>query len=233
MQDLERLQWPQFTCQESDVVVDSSYTHGSKVVIGGSANIVKKKIDASVNAGEYVLYWNFLHSRLKSGPGVTFVLKVTEEGETMSVLLLGDDPLVWRRCEGEYAYDLCDWFASVEMHAWARVEAYHERPKEIFLVLGQHLTSSYGICHKKYGSFECEVIFEASGGLPSVANVSLLGSYGITKAYASVGFEDVVTKSSEENPITYSMFLNTYAPKSGPLQRFKRSLQVRAQEQYR
>lgn len=68
----------------------------------------------------------------------------------MSVLVLGDEPIVWRRCEAEYTHDLTDWFGLVEMHAWARVEAYHERPKEIFLVTGQHLTPAYAISHKKY-----------------------------------------------------------------------------------
>ena len=66
-------------------------------------------------------------------------------------------------------------------------------------------------------------------GVPSVAQASLLGSYGITKAYASVGFEDVVTKSAD---IKYSVFINTYSPKSGPLQPFKKTLKVRAEEQY-
>lgn len=152
----------------------------------------------------------------------------------MSVLVLDDDPLKYRRCEGEYFYDLIDWFSCVEMHAWARVDAYHERPKKIFLVLGQDLTTSYAITHKKQRSFKCEVILEANVGIPSVVESKLLGSYGIVKAYASVGFEDVVKKSTDTtNPTEYTVFLHTYSPKSGPLQRFKQPLKARVEEQYR
>jgi hypothetical protein len=151
----------------------------------------------------------------------------------MSVLVLGDDPLKYRRCEAENAYDLMDWFACVEMHAWARVDAYHERPKEIFLVVGQDLTTAYATSHKKNGSIECEVVLEANAGIPSIVEAKVLGRYGITKAYASVGFEYVVSKSIDPNPIEYTVFLHTYRPKSGPIQRFKRMLKPRIEDQER
>lgn len=157
-------------------------------------------------------------------------LRVAREGESLSVLVLGDDPLKYRRCEGDHAYDLKDWFLCVEMNAWKRVE-YHERPKEIFLVIGQHLTPAYAISHKVHGSSECEVMVKAQLAAPSIVSGGILGNFAITEAYASTGFEHVVTKSSTTDPIQYTIFLHTY--KSGPIQRFRKSNKEKVEEQYR
>jgi hypothetical protein len=120
----------------------------------------------------------------------------------MSVLLLGDDPITHRRCEGADQFDLLDWFATVEMQAWARVNAYFTpRPKEIFLVTGQHLTSAYAISHKRYGSSDCEVVLDCSGTLPSSGSTALLAQAGVTKVYASMGFEAVVGLPRPESHI--------------------------------
>lgn len=152
----------------------------------------------------------------------------------MSVLLYGDDPVTYRRCEQKYRYGLQDWFAWVERNAWERVNTYYksERPKEIFLVVGQYLTSSYAVAHKKYGSLECEVIIESSIQLPTVVEGNLLGSISIKKAYADSGFEYMFTKSEDEDRPKYSIILDTYKSKSGPLQRLKRNLKTRVKEQY-
>jgi hypothetical protein len=152
----------------------------------------------------------------------------------MSVLALGDDLVKHRRVVAEYSYALRDWFVWAEMHAWARVNAYcqSERPKEIFLVVGQYLSTDFAIAHKKYGSLECEVILEATAEIPSVVDARLIGSYGITKAHSTVGFDTVIRNSSSEPPAEYSVFLHTYGQKSGPFQRFKTTLKSRVEEQY-
>ena len=152
----------------------------------------------------------------------------------MSVLVLGDDPVTYCRCAAEYVYGLQDWFAFVEMNAWERVNAYYEsaRPKEIFLVVGQYMTSSYADAHKKYGSLECEVTLESSIQLPCVIERNISANLGIKKAYAEDGFEYVFTKSGEESPNMYSIILDTYKSKSGPLQRLKCSLATRVEQQY-
>ncbi len=153
----------------------------------------------------------------------------------MSIVVLGNDPITYRRCEAEYLFDLQDWFAWVEMHAWARVNAYYDgdRPKEIFLVIGQHLSPSYAITHQKNGSFECEVLLEADVGIPSVVEGKGFGRLAIKNAYANFGFEQSAKKSSETDPINYTIFLHTYNCKSKPLQPFKRALKSRVLEQYR
>ena len=168
-------------------------------------------------------------------PCAKFGLTVSQEGGTMSALVLGDDLIKHRRCTAEYTYALQDWFAWVEMHAWTRINAYYEseRPKEIFLVVGQHLCPAYAIAHKKYGSFECEVILEASAEFPNVVEPSTVANINITKAHATAGFENVVSKSPANGTTEYTFILHTYNPKSGPLQRFKkRSLRTRIEEQY-
>jgi hypothetical protein len=153
----------------------------------------------------------------------------------MSVLVLGDDPVVYRRCEAEYVYGLRDWFAWVEINAWERVNAYFEfeRPKEIFLVVGQYLTSSYAVAHKKYGSLECEVVLESSMQLPNVLDGNISTNFGIKKAYAEDGFEYKLTQSQDESSsLKYNIIVDTYKPKSGPLQRLKGGLRSRVEEQY-
>jgi hypothetical protein len=182
----------------------------------------------------------FLAKNPSVDAGITFSLKVTDEGQTMSVLVLGDDPVTWRRCEGHYQFDLKDWFACVEMMAWSRASAYNrnERPQELFLVTGQYLASSYAISHKQYGSSECEVVLEAVASVPGDASVSALAGCRVAKAQASIGFESIVTKgvdadnpsdrersggrqvhhqsdparsgSTVHTPILYSIFINTY-----------------------
>jgi hypothetical protein len=201
----------------------------------------------------------------------------------MSVLLLGADPITHRRCEGDDLFDLLDWFAMVEMHAWTRVDSYFKRPNEIFLVTGQHLTSTYAISHKQYGSSDCEVVLDCSNSLPSSANASVLAQARVTKVHASMGFEAVVglanphstqpvasssplaspeldssstaesdSSNHPQNPdapphpnlvpptppvagtILYSIFLNQHPfLKSGPLQKFKATRQIKAEEGYK
>jgi hypothetical protein len=153
----------------------------------------------------------------------------------MSVLVLGDDPVTYRRCEAEYAYGLQDWFAWVEMNAWERVNAYYEfdRPKEIFLVMGQYITSSYAVTHKKYGSLECEVILETNAQLPGVIEGNISTNFNINRAYAEQGFEYHFNKLQDANASKYSVIIDMYKPKSGPLQRFKKTLKTLIEEQYR
>ena len=118
----------------------------------------------------------------------------------MSVLVLGDEPIAHHRCEGEYLYDLMDWFAAIEMQAWKRATSYHKRPKEIFLVTGQHLTSAYAISHKQYGSSECEIILDCNADLPAVGDAHILAQSRITRAHASAGFEAVVGMNGVPTP---------------------------------
>jgi hypothetical protein len=120
------------------------------------------------------------------------------------------------------------------MKAWAKVDAYYydDRPKEIFLVVGQELTPTYATSHKKNDSIECEVMLKANVGIPSVVEGTALASYGITKAYAGVGFENVVATSTEGDPTQYTVFLHPYRSKSRPIQRVK-LLKTRIEEAYR
>lgn len=166
--------------------------------------------------------------------GARFALAVHQQGSTMSILIAGDEPVIHRRCEAQYLYGLQDWFAWAEMNAWERVNAYYgsTRPKEIFLIVGQYLTTSYATAHKVFGALECEVVIESNVQLPTVVEGEVLGRLGIRKAYAQEGFEYVMKKCGEQDPTNYSIILDTYKVKSGPLQRFTRSLKTRVEEQY-
>jgi len=153
----------------------------------------------------------------------------------MSVLVLGEDPITHRRCEEEYDWGLKDWFACAEMNAWERVNAYYEseRPKEIFLVTGQYLASSYAVAHKTFGSLECEVVLESNVQIPNVVEGNVSAGFSIKKAHAEEGFEYIFRKREDQDASQYSIILDTYRAKSGPLQRLKgRSLKTRVEEQY-
>src|SRR5579859_1147161 len=141
----------------------------------------------------------------------------------MSVLVLDEEPVVHRHCEERYLYGLQDWFAWVEMNAWERVNAYYEsaRPKEIFLVTGQYLSSSYAVAHKSFGSLACDVVLESNIQIPTVIEGSPCASFAITKAYVEAGFEYVISSSGAGTPTQYSIILDAYKPKSGPLQRLQ------------
>jgi hypothetical protein len=152
----------------------------------------------------------------------------------MSILILGDDPLKYRRCEGNNKFFLQDWFAHVEMLAWERAETYYQRPNEIFLVIGQHLSPAFAKSHKRYGSVACQIALEADVEIPNVVSTTALGSFGITRVEAKLGFEYTIKKSdTEATSIEYNIFLHTYSPRSGPLQRFSKRLKTRIEQQYR
>jgi hypothetical protein len=147
----------------------------------------------------------------------------------MSIAVIGNDSIIHRRCEAEYLYALQDWFAWVEMNAWERVTAYYnlDRQKQIFLVVGQYLASSFAVAHKKYGSMECEIALESSIELPGVVEGQLSGTFGIKNVHAESGFDYVCDQSSDETGPKYSTILNVYSPCSGPLQRLKQTLKAR------
>lgn len=148
------------------------------------------------------------------------------------MMVLGDDPIVHRLCYAENKFYLQDWFAWVELQAWARVGGYYAdyKPKEIFLVIGQHLSPSYAITHQRNHSFVCEVQVEATGGLPNVMDGEAFSHVAINKARASFGFERCSRSDTQDHSIHYSVFLSTYS--SRRVQLFKRPLLQLISTQY-
>jgi hypothetical protein len=156
-------------------------------------------------------------------------------GSSVSVLVPGEDQLQHLEATEQRFYDLVDWFAAVEMHAWRKVDCYFSslKPKSIFLVVGQTLATGYSICHKEYGSTACEVYLEADTELPSIVNASMLVNYGCQKAVASTGFEVVRQKISSNNQKHFSIVLDVHV--SMRIQRFelKKNLRERVESCYR
>lgn len=143
---------------------------------------------------------------------------------------IDDNPLTYRRCVGNEKFFLQDWFAHVELLAWTRAETYYTRPKEIFLVVGQFLSPAFAKAHKKYGSIGCKIAVKANVQIPDVVSVAAIGSFDITKVEANLGFDYIMKKSDVGSQ--YNIFLDTYTPNSGPIQRISKALKTRVQEQY-
>lgn len=150
----------------------------------------------------------------------------------MSVLIPCQESLIYRSCnEGEY-FNLLDWFAWVELLVWEKVNSYFadNRPNSIFLVTGQTLSSGYAITHKESGSAECEVFLETDIGIPNILNAKSLAQYTIQRAHATLGFEEVQSRTDGDDK--YSIFLDIYH--SVPIRRFKLgSLKSRLEDMYR
>ena len=149
----------------------------------------------------------------------------------MSVLVPCQKPLLYRACTEEQRYHLLNWFGWIEMLVWERVHAYyrHDRPSKIFLVTGQTLSPGYAIAHKESSSTECQVLLSANAAIPTLLDTKALTQYGIERAQATLGFEEV--KSEEDNRM-YSIFLDVYP--SCSVRRFKvDSLKARVEDMYK
>jgi hypothetical protein len=144
-------------------------------------------------------------------------LKLLKEGETMSVLLAGQDDAQRRYLKGRYEQKLTKWFAEVEDRAWDWVNGLPRRPNYIFYVTGQSLVSEYAISHIENKSSSCSFSFEAAAAVSSVADVSFLLRHEVKRISASAGFEVIEKKMDERGkPRLYSVFLeanNSYPSK--------------------
>lgn len=152
----------------------------------------------------------------------------------MSILVPGQDNLVHRACVDAEYYDLLDWFSAVEMKAWVAANSYFaaNRPKRLFLVTGQTLTSEYSITHKEGLANECEIHLEANAGVPIVAEANLLLGYNVKRVSASIGFEvrsQTFDQMSQRR--LYSVFLNVFESAPINIIRSKR-LAPRLKEMY-
>jgi hypothetical protein len=131
----------------------------------------------------------------------------------VSILVPSQDELLHRACLDAEYYDLLDWFSAVEMKAWVAVNSYFaaNRPKKLFLVTGQTLTSEYSITHKQALQNECEIHLEANAGVPVVAEANMLLGYNVKRVSASVGFEVCSQKFDQMSERRlYSVFLEVY-----------------------
>lgn len=136
-------------------------------------------------------------------------ISLQKDGESMSILLIGQDDLKQRYLRGPSEQKLTGWFASVEERAWRYVNADPlERPDEIFLVTGQTLASEFAISHVESASASCEISFEAAAGVTNMANASFLVSRDVRSISASRGFL-VVKKQLGRNDKSqlFSIFL--------------------------
>lgn len=156
-----------------------------------------------------------LHSATLNG---SISISLSKEGESMSVLLVGQDHLKRRVLRGPYEQKVSSWFFAVEEKAWRWVNATTttKRPDNIFLVTGQTLASEYAISHVESLSAACSISVEAKVSVPGVADVNFLLGNDVVTISASTGFE-VVNREARENedPRLFSLFLEVV--ESGPM----------------
>ena len=152
--------------------------------------------------------------------------------ESMSVLVPGQNPLLYRCCLDEQYYELIDWFSAIETNAWAAINAYfgHQRPKEIFLVTGQILTSEYHITHTQDAISECEVHIEGNSGSTLITQENTLLGNRIKAVSANGGFENRAPVSASAHA-AYSVFLQLY--RSHPILPIRKTLTPRLEEIYK
>lgn len=158
---------------------------------------------------------NILPSRTdKSGvaAGGTFSLSLADDRKTLSVIVPGQDKLKRRRCFGEYEQELMTWFRIVEAEVWDWVNAIYKgdgRPKEIFLVTGQTLTTEYSISHIDQRSQSCDVFLEGGADVPTLAGGGLFigEGLGIKEVAATSGFVSPPKCSGRNEADLHSIFL--------------------------
>jgi hypothetical protein len=131
---------------------------------------------------------------------------------------------VVRTCRRNIKWLLAYWFIRVEARVWEFVTAHYGRlrPKRIFLVTGQTMTSEYSISHQEQRSVDCEVYIEGEAGIPSLIEGRAYWGYEIGRVSASRGFEISARRSLRDGTEQlHSIFFNTELP-SAPLNRFKK-----------
>lgn len=152
--------------------------------------------------------------------GGGFSWSLTSSKRTMSALVPGQEDLKHRVCLGPRNVELLTWFREVETEAWGWVNDNYpqNRPKEIFLVIGQTLTTEYSISHFENGSESCEIFVAADITVPAAFEAEVLVGRNFEKVTAAAGFQKVVSKASQkEGPGLHSIFLEV--EKSPPITR--------------
>jgi hypothetical protein len=119
-------------------------------------------------------------------------------------------------------WSLVRWFRQAEASVWEFVTAYYgrDRPKKIFLVTGQTLTTDYSISHQECTSVGCEVSLGGGVGIPNIIEGRTYWGYEIGKVRASLGFEISARRSEESPEQLHSIFFETET--SRPMNRFRR-----------
>jgi hypothetical protein len=159
-------------------------------------------------------------------------IRMGKASGSMSILVPGQNPLLHRCCLDEQYFELIDWFSAVETQAWAAVNAYfgHQRPKEIFLVTGQILTSEYHIAHAQGSLSECEVNIEGVSGSTFIAHENTLMGNRFKSAEAIGGFENKAPVSASAHA-AYSVLLQLF--RSYPILPIRKTLTPRLEETYK
>jgi hypothetical protein len=138
-------------------------------------------------------------------------VRLVKQGGSMSVLVPGQGPLLYRGCIEHAKARLICWFASVEVRAWEWVNAVYpgSRPNKIFLVVGQTLTPEFSIAHQEAHASDCEVVIEPSVGIPEIMDAHAIFGYDFQKVSASSGFRHFSTSDST----LHSVFMETFDSK--------------------
>jgi hypothetical protein len=139
---------------------------------------------------------------------------------SISVIVPGADGLVERTCRRMPRWELLRWFRRVEALAWEIVTAHYgrRRPKKIFLVTDQTLTSEYWISHQEHHSMGGEVSIEWGAGIPNIVEGQTYWGYGLGRVQASLGFEISARKIDDGVERLHSIFFKPEP--SCPINRF-------------
>ena len=138
-----------------------------------------------------------------------------KRGSSLSAIVPGQGPLVYRACIEEFRQFLRMWFADVEMRAWKWANTYgEERPSCLYLTVGQTLTNEVFIAHLQEDGAECEITVKSDVALADALEFEPRFGSQVSHAKASRGFRQCLPVSDDPTR-KYSIFLEVI--KSSPM----------------
>jgi hypothetical protein len=144
------------------------------------------------------------------GGRVKLELKKTKG--SMSILIPGQDDLLRRYCDGVRGQQLKIWFLlGSEVHAWEFVKTTlaGDKPKEIFFVIGQTMTTEYAIDHIQDKTSVCNIEVEANHEIPVTFKLNNLVGTNYQHASFVGGRLDMKKRLGEDgSPLYHSVFLD-------------------------
>jgi hypothetical protein len=121
-----------------------------------------------------------------------------------------------RGCNAAHLFSLLRWFSNLEAPIWSWVNvSLLMKPKKIFLVLGQTMTTDYWITFQDSGDYGCGI--QVKGDIPTSVNGKTFIGVGLQGAATSAGagFEIVSTRRHSRPCSVFLEISESTSPTSG------------------
>jgi hypothetical protein len=129
-----------------------------------------------------------------------------------------NETLQHRGCNAAHLFSLLRWFSNLETPIWSWIEVNLDmilKPKKIFLVLGQTMTTDYWITFQDSGDYGCGIQFK--GDIPTSLDGKPFIGVGLQGAATSAGagFEIVSTRRHSRPCSVFLEISESMAPTGG------------------